>query len=71
MSVMHQCYSNIIDSGISAPVYGKEVLDDFNTIDKRYIYPLMSNVQLHGSKTFDSQILVHSSTQNNGVSLAK
>ena len=31
----------------------------------------MSNFQLPGSKTFDSQILMHSCTQNNDVSLAK
>ena len=31
----------------------------------------MYNVQLTGSKIFDSQILMHSSTQNDDVSLAK
>ena len=31
----------------------------------------MSNVQLSGSKQFDSHILIHSCTQNNDVSLAK
>ena len=46
MSVIHQCYSVIIDSGISAPGYGKDVVDVINTIYKRYMYHLMSNVQL-------------------------
>ena len=36
-----------------------------------YIYQLMSNVQLPWSKTFDTQILIHSIIQNNDVSLAK
>ena len=31
----------------------------------------MSNVQLTGSKTFDSHILMHSCTQKNDVSLTK
>ena len=31
----------------------------------------MSNVKLPGSKTFDSQIIMHSCTQNNDVRLAK
>ena len=31
----------------------------------------MSNVQLTGSKIFDSHILMNSSTQNNNVSMAK
>ena len=63
MSVLSQCYSIIIYRGKSAPVHGKEVVGGINAIDKRYIYKLMSNVQLPGSKTFDSQILMHSCTQ--------
>ena len=60
MSVLSQCYSIIIDQGISAPGHGKEVVDGINTIDKRYIYQLVSNVQLPRSKTFDSHIIIHS-----------
>ena len=71
MSVMSQCYSVIIDCGISAPGHGKEVVGGLNVIDKRYIYQLMFNVQLPGSKTFDSQILMHSCKQNNDVSMDK
>ena len=41
ISVMSQFYSIIIDWGISAPEHGKEVLDGFNAVDKRYIYQLM------------------------------
>ena len=71
MSVVYQCYSVIIDRGISAPRHGKEVVNGINTIAKRYIYQLMSNVQLPESKTFDSQILMNSCTENNYASLAK
>ena len=71
MSFMSQCYSIIIDRGISAPGHVKEVADSLNAIDKCYIYQLMSNVQLPGSETFDSQILMHSCTQKNDVILAK
>ena len=71
MSVMSQCYSVIIDCGISAPGNGKEVVDGINAIDKRYIYQLMSNSQITGSKIFDSQILMHSCKQNNDVSMDK
>ena len=55
MSVMSQTYSILIDRGISAPGHGKEVVDGLNAVDKRYIYNLMSKVQLHGSIRFDSQ----------------
>ena len=53
MSGLSQCFSITIDQGISAPVHVKEVVDGLNAIDKHYIYKLMSNVQLPGSKTFD------------------
>ena len=46
MSVISQTYSLIIDQRISAPGHGKEVVDGLNTVDKRYIYQLMSHVQL-------------------------
>ena len=38
MSVMSQCYSVIIDYGISAPGYVKDDVDGINAIDKQYIY---------------------------------
>ena len=54
MSVFPLCHLIIIYRGVSAPGHGKEVVDGLNTIDKRYMYQLMSNVQLPGSRTFDS-----------------
>ena len=50
MSFMSQCYSIIIDRGISAPGHRKELVDGINATNKRYIYQLMSNFQLPGSK---------------------
>ena len=38
MSAMYQCYSVIIDRGISAPGHGKEVVYGLNGVDKSYIY---------------------------------
>ena len=71
MSVLSQFYSIIIDQGISAPGYVKEVVYGLNDIDKHYIYQLMSNVQLLGFKTFDSHILINSCKENNDFSLGK
>ena len=71
MSVMSQTYSIIIDQGISAPGHGKEVVDGLNAVDKRFIYQLMSKFQLPGSIRFDSQIKIHTGTENKDVSLAK
>ena len=67
---MSQCYSIIIDLGIIAPGHGKEVVDGLNAVDKRYIYQLMSKVQLPGSVRFDSQIKMHTGTEIFFVRLA-
>ena len=47
------------------------MVDGLNDVDKRCIYPLMSNVQLTGSVIFDSQIKINTGTKNEYVSLAK
>ena len=56
MSVLYQRHSIIVDRGISAPEHDKEVFDGINAINKRYMYQLMSNVQLPGSKIFESRL---------------
>ena len=71
MSVMSQTYSIIIDRIINAPGSGKEVVDGLNHVYKRYIYQLVSKVQLPGSVRFDSQIKIHTGTENKDVSLAQ
>ena len=68
---MSQTHSIIIDRGISAHGHGKEVVDGLNAVDKRYIYQLISKVQLPGSVRFDSQIKMHTGTENKYVSLSK
>ena len=47
------------------------MVDGINAVDKRYIYQLMYKVQLPGSVRFDSQIKMHTGTENKDVSLAK
>ena len=71
MSVMSRCYSIIIDRGISVPRHVKEVVDGLNDFYKRYIYQLMSTVQLPESNGFDSQIQMHTGNPKDDVSLAK
>ena len=68
---MSQCYSVIIERGISAPGHDKEVVDGLNAVDKRYIYQLMSNVKLPGSNIFDSRMQIHTDNQKDDVNLAK
>ena len=47
------------------------MVDGLNAVDKYYIYQLMSKVQLPGSVRFDSEIKMHTVTENKDVSLAK
>ena len=68
---MSQCYFIIIDEGISAPGHDKEVLVELNDVDKRYIYQLMSTVQLPGSKNIESHMQIHTGNQKDDLSLAK
>ena len=46
------------------------MVDGLNDVDKRYIYQLMSKVQLPGSVRFDSQIKMHTITEKKDVILA-
>ena len=71
MSVISQTNSLIIDRVIIAPGHVKEVVDGLNAVDKRYIYQLMSKVQLPGSIRFDSHIKMHTGTENKDASLAR
>ena len=47
------------------------MVDGLNSVDKRYIYQLMSKVQLPGSIRFDSQIKIDTGTEDKDVSLAR
>ena len=47
------------------------MVDGLNAVDKRYIYKLMSNVQLPVSNRFDSQIKMPTGNKKEDVSLAK
>ena len=68
---MSQFYSIINDLGVSSPGNGKEVVDVLNAVDKRYIYQLMSTVQLTVSIRFYSHMQMHIGTQEDNVILAK
>ena len=68
--MIYQCYLVIIDRCISSPGHGKDVVDGLNVVYKCYIYQLMSNVQLNGSKIFDSQMQMRTGNHKYDASLA-
>ena len=47
------------------------MVDGLNAVDKRYIYQLMSKVQLSRSFRFYSQIKIHTVTENKDAILDK
>ena len=68
---MSQCYSIIIDRGISEPEHDKEVVDGLNAVDKRYIYQLIPTFQLPGSNRFFYNMQMYTGNQKYNISLAK
>ena len=47
------------------------MVGELNSVDKQYVYQSMSKVQLPASVRFDSQIKIHTVTENKDASLAK
>ena len=60
----------IIDCDISAPGHDREVFDGINATYKRFLFPLMSTVQLPGAKMYDTQMEMHYKAQTENVSLS-
>ena len=71
LSILSQSFNIIINRGISAPGHVIEVVDGLNYTDKRFILHLISTFQLTDSKQFDTQMAVHTATQNTDMSLVK
>ena len=61
----------IVYHRISAPGNIIEVVDNLNDTEKRIIFHLMGTMKLPRSKRFDTQMPVHTATQNADVSLAQ
>ena len=45
-------YKVLIDRGVGAPVYGREVVDGLNATDKSFLSMIMTTVQLPGSADY-------------------
>ena len=67
--MLSQAFSFIIYHGISSLGHSREVVDCFNAFEKRFIFQLMSTVQLKGSKRYDTQMVMHTVTRTSDVSL--
>ena len=63
LSILSHVYYIIISCGVGIPVHGRDIVDCINTIDKRFIFVLMENVQLPVSKGYINQVTIHTTTQ--------
>ena len=62
MSMLSHFFSVIVECGIGAPLHSRKVVDEPNSIYKRFLFQLMSNVQLSGENIYDTQIFMHTGT---------
>ena len=70
-SMLLQEYSIIIDHGISVLGHGREVVDDLNAIEKRFILQLMSTVQLPSGKRYHKQMVIYTGTCTSNGSFSR
>ena len=71
MSMLSQTFSVIIDHSISAPEHGRKVVDGLNATEKRFLFQLISGVQLPGEKGYDTYTVMHTGTSTYNVILAR
>ena len=69
--MLSQAFSFIIYHGISSLGHSREVVDCFNAFEKRFIFQLMSTVQLPGEKRYYTQMVMHTGTHAYDFSLAR
>ena len=54
LSMLLQAFNIISFCSVSAPLHGNEVVYGLNATDKRFIFNLMTTLQLPGSQRFDT-----------------
>ena len=60
LSMLWHAFYVIIARGISALGHDREVVDGLSDTKKKFIFQLMSTVQLTGAKMYDTQIVIQS-----------
>ena len=64
-------YNIAVGCSIGAPVHGKDVVDDLNATEKRFLSMLMTTVKIPGAVTNDSQMVMLTSRSNTDISLSR
>ena len=68
---MDRAYDITIDSGVVALGHGRDVVDGLKPTNKRFMYMLMENMKLVGSKIYDDQMSIHTTKHKEDLSLEK
>ena len=68
--MLSQAFYVIFDRGISSPRHGREVVDGLNAIEKRFLFQLMSTLQLPGAEGYDTQMVINTVTRTYHVSFS-
>ena len=71
LSMLTNAYNIIIYRSVGDPGHGRDVIDGLNDTHKIFISMLMTTVQLTGAEDYESQMEVHTSTENKDISLAR
>ena len=71
MSMLSQGFSVMIYCGIIAPGQRREVIYGLNATDKRFLFKLISTVELTGAKGYDTHMVIHTISHTSDVSLAR
>ena len=69
--MLSHAYNIAIDCGVGAHGHGKYVVDGLNANEKSFLTMLMTTVQLPGTATNKSQMVIHTSMNNTYISLAR
>ena len=64
-------YNIVNDHGVGLPGYEKYVVDDFNATLKCFFTTLMTTVQLPGTDTNNSNMVMHTAISNTDISIAR
>ena len=71
LPMLEHAYNIIIYRSVGDPGHGRDVIDGLNDTHKIFISMLMTTVQLTGAEDYESQMEVHTSTENKDISLAR
>ena len=70
-SIFSQAYNIVIDTILTVTGYFREVVGGLNTTGKRFLFQLISTVQLPGYQEYDKHIAMNYATHKYGISFAR